>query len=260
MNKKPGIVVVSCSNTKPKSLIKLITKAADIPENPNKPGVIEYAWSIDTKYYTAEINFIGLQNDFDRTDDFNGCVEALILHMDANKETGLDDLCKWESLENDCNLDVKLLISNYCNNNTRIDKNQAIDWCLKRGYEFIELYPTLNKSDQDEDLREKFGVDRVIEALHSHTWSNLVMKKKSRPKESNQEINKEISSSTIDQKPEESLKYEDTDDFTDLFSQLHMMKDSLQGMPMNQRRQCAEQMVTAFWKAIGGEEEEIFDL
>lgn len=56
------------------------------------------------------------------------------------------------------------------------------------------------------------------------------------------------------------LTDEGIDDFAELFQQLNVMKDSIQSMPIAQRHQCAEQMVTAFWKAIGGDEEEIVDL
>lgn len=46
-------------------------------------------------------------------------------------------------------------------------KAEAMSWCLKRGYEFIELYPSdQNIQNTEEDIiPEKFGVNRVIEAL-----------------------------------------------------------------------------------------------
>lgn len=56
------------------------------------------------------------------------------------------------------------------------------------------------------------------------------------------------------------LTDEGADDFTELFSQLHMIKESIKSMPTSQRKQCAEQMVTAFWRAMGGDEEEISDI
>lgn len=54
---------------------------------------------------------------------------------------------------------------------------------------------------------------------------------------------------------------EDTsDDFTELFAQLLSMKESVQSLPPNERKAHAEQVVTAFWKAIGGDEEELAEL
>ncbi|KAJ8949676.1 hypothetical protein NQ314_008137 [Rhamnusium bicolor] len=263
MDDLPSILVISCSNTKPKSLIKLITKV-NVNGDTENIGLIRQSWLIDTKYYTAEVNVFGLDKKYVRTEEFNKNVEALIIHMDSNKHSGLEDLAQWDILENDCNIEVKLLVSNYCTEDTKITKNSAIEWCLKRGFEFIELYPTINQSEQeDEVIKEKFGVDRIIEALQTHTWSNLTMKATNKYNKINtmKKVGKEEqSSSTVAMNVDEFLTSDAADDFTELFSQLHLMKESLQSMPLSQRTQCAEQMVTAFWKAIGGEEEEILDI
>ncbi|KAJ8919431.1 hypothetical protein NQ315_016528 [Exocentrus adspersus] len=253
----PSIVVVSCSHTKPKSLIKLITKE-DTVNVIEDQGLVKQSWLIDTKYYTAEVQILGLEQNYIRTEEFNKNVEALIIHMDSNKPSGLDDILHWKDLEKDCNLEIKLLISNYCTEDTKVTKTKATEWCLKHGFEFVELYPMVNSSPEEEIIKEKFGVDRIIEALQTHTWPNLVMKNKS--KTSKGCLTKPNLSEQTNSDMDNSLKSDATDDFTELFSQLHMMKESLQTMPMSQRTQCAEQMVTAFWKAIGGEEEEILDL
>lgn len=247
MAQTPNIVIVSSSNTRPKSLIKLISgnNEDDVEESHTSTSK---KWEIDTKYYKAEVNLIGITEDYTRTEEFNENVEALIIHMDSNKSTGLDDLKKWESLEHDCNPEVKLLVSNYFTAETKITLNRATEWCIKRGYELIELYPSevpINNSDQI--LVEKTGLERIIEALQAHVWPNLIMKDEDTP-------------ANRHKKEKEKLLDDGMDDFTDLFQQLHTMKDSIQSMPMQQRRQCAEQMVTAFWRAIGGDEDEIADL
>lgn len=262
MENTPSILIVSSSNTKPKSLIKLITKKTDIKPDTDNIGILKQVWEIDTKYYTANVNLVGLENDVNVTEELNvEYVEALIIHMDTNKETGLDDLSKWEPIESACSLDIKLLVCNYCTDDTKITRNKALEWCTKRGFEFVELYPFQTTVDED-DSKEKMGVERIIEALQSHTWSNLEMKTKSNSKKQ-LNVFEGVSSSFLESPTsvlKDSFRSDVTDDFTELFSQLHMMKDNLQNMPMNQRKQCAEQMVTAFWKAIGGEEEELLDL
>lgn len=48
-------------------------------------------------------------------------------------------------------------------------------------------------------------------------------------------------------------------DFGELFSQFIAMKEHVASLPTNARRMVAEQMVTAFWKAIGGDHLEIED-
>nr|CAI5864619.1 unnamed protein product [Callosobruchus analis] len=222
MDSLPGIAVASCSSTKPRSLIKLITKNKDILEDPKMPGLIAQTWEISNKYYTAKVKFLGLEMPSDQTNELETNIEALILHMDANKESGLEDLNKWMHLDQSHSFEVKLLLSNYCTEETKITKYQALEWCLKHDFEFIELYPT----------KKKTGVERVIEALQCYTWPNLILKDKDKPK------------GEVSCKNTKKTECEDeADDFTELFAQLHMMKDSLQNMPANQRKQCAEQML-----------------
>lgn len=255
MNHTPSIVVVSSSSTKPKSLIRLITDNTEDEQEENNR--ISKQWKIDTKYYSAEVQFIGITKDYHRTEEFNENVEALIIHMDSNKTTGLEDLKDWESLENECNPEVKLLVSNYFTAQTKVTHSKAIEWCIKKGFELIELYP-LNKIKTDKSeqiIQEKTGVERIIEALQVHMWPNLVMKENDTGKLNSNRNKKDDISAKAELVPEDGL-----DEFTDLFQQLHTMKDSLKSLSMHQRRQCAEKMVTAFWKAIGGDEDEIADL
>lgn len=49
-------------------------------------------------------------------------------------------------------------------------------------------------------------------------------------------------------------------DFGELFSNLRTIKENAALMPVSQRRVVAEQLVTAFWKAIGGDPSEIEDI
>ncbi|KAF2882097.1 hypothetical protein ILUMI_24100 [Ignelater luminosus] len=276
-DQKPSIVIVSSSSTKPKSLIKLITGTTNISEDAEANSVW-HPWQIDTKYYTADVNIYGITEQFVRTGEFNNTVEALIIHMDSNKESGLDDIQKWGEIENDCDPEIKLLVSNYCTAETKITKTKATEWCLKHGFELIELYPSVKKSNSDtedcEIIKEKMGVDRIIEAVQTHIWPNLIMKDKEKTGLETDENIKEKQSiaNTSTGKVDGSnndinisllndfLTDEGTDDFTELFSQLHMIKESIKSMPTSQRKQCAEQMVTAFWRAMGGDEEEISDI
>ncbi|KAK5643712.1 hypothetical protein RI129_007557 [Pyrocoelia pectoralis] len=261
---KPIILIVSSSSTKPKSVIKLLTGATNLTtETENE---VSCTWQIDTKYYTANVDIYGVTDAYDRTSKFNDNVEALIIHMDSNKDSGLDDLEKWTSLENDCDPEIKLLICNYCNTETKVKKANAIEWCLKRGYELIELYPNIAKceANDDEIIKEKVGVDRIIEALQTHMWSSLVMKsnRENVGNTCNEELGTALNSSQVKEGSScgSFLTNEGTDDFTELFSQLHMIQESMKALPISQRKQCAEQMVTAFWHAIGGDEEEISDI
>lgn len=252
MSAKPSIVVVSSSNTKPASIIRLITGCKSPLSDPSDPQKCSVPWTLETKYYKADVDMIGISENYERTPQFNNNIEALIIHMDTNKESGLEDISKWGPIEIDSKPDVKLLLTNYCTDDTKITNSKAMEWCLRHGFELIELYPAKIDEEEDEVIKEKVGVERVIEALEAHTWSNLILKSQVNGKE---EKNQRLAGFC-----EDFLIGDENDDFQNLFSQLSVMKESLQSLPAGQRKQCAEQVVTAFWKAIDGDEEEIEDL
>lgn len=48
-----------------------------------------------------------------------------------------------------------------------------------------------------------------------------------------------------------------TDDFFKLFQNLAEMKERVSGMTTDDRKACAEQVVKAFWQAMGGDSDEL---
>ncbi|XP_018321620.1 alpha- and gamma-adaptin-binding protein p34-like [Agrilus planipennis] len=234
-----------------------VGKTAAVDES--VPDRIHCIWHVDTKYYTADINIFGITEKFLRTDEFNNTIHAVIVHMDSNKECGLEDLKKLEDLFNECNPEVKLLVCNYITEESQVPKTKALGWCLKNSFELIELYPNNSEcTDLGGDIfKEKVGVDRIIESLQTYVWPNLIMKSEKLQGSCNiANVTKQEDSPSVCN----IIGPDDMDDFSELFSHLQMMKESIKGMPMNQRKQCAEQMVTAFWKAIGGEDDELEEL
>ncbi|KAK9719832.1 hypothetical protein QE152_g22470 [Popillia japonica] len=186
---KPSIVIVSNTKEKLKYISQLIAQNADLKYDGSHK--LSCSWTIDTKYYIVDVDIHGITENYQRDDDFNEAVQALIVYADCSIESTLDDLSKWEYIEKDCDPEVKLLVSDYCDNKTKISLSDAREWCRKR---------------------------------------------------------------------DEVLLDEGMDEFTELFGQLHMMKQSVQALSGAERKQRAEEMVTAFWKAIGGDEDEIQDL
>lgn len=50
----------------------------------------------------------------------------------------------------------------------------VLNWCLSHKFELVEL-------EQTEDLEpdpegNKYGIERIVEALHAHTWPNIILK------------------------------------------------------------------------------------
>lgn len=56
---------------------------------------------------------------------------------------------------------------------------------------------------------------------------------------------------------EELLGGESDTDFYHLFGELHTMQERVAQLPSEQRKACAEQIVLAFWRGIGGDSDEM---
>merc|ERR1712227_513302 len=55
------------------------------------------------------------------------------------------------------------------------DRKMVLQWCVENSFELVECYQT----DDNEDFPEKFGFERIKEALHTHIWPNMVEKSRS---------------------------------------------------------------------------------
>lgn len=52
----------------------------------------------------------------------------------------------------------------------------VLHWCLQNKFELVELE---QMGDPEPDAEgNKFGTERIIEALHAHTWPNIILKGK----------------------------------------------------------------------------------
>lgn len=52
----------------------------------------------------------------------------------------------------------------------------VIKWCLQNRFELIELNrPDIDASEADSE-NNKYGIERIIEALHAHMWPNMTLK------------------------------------------------------------------------------------
>lgn len=263
MESNPNIVIVSCSNVQPETLINMLSQSAKINDISTENNSI-FSWNIDTKYYTAEVNIRALQTD-SNTDYLDDTVEAIVVHFDSNKETGLDDLIKWKTFISKHQPDIKILVADVFDTNTKISKRKAIHWCLENGFELIELNPSQHDVDEqpseEEIIKETKGVERVIEALETHMWSNLIMKSKVNEYNSSESDTIDpANTSNIDKMLDNLMLDDEQLEFSDLFQRLHMVKESVQSLSVRERRHCAEQVVAAFWRAIGGDEDEIEDI
>jgi len=127
----------------------------------------------------------------------------------------------------------------------------------------------------------EFGVPRILAALNAHMWSNLTMKgTKLIAKESSKEEEgtvESVQSVTKEEKTKESTTAveedkleamfgdfelsgdgaDDEESFEQLFNKMANLKSQSQNLQFEDRKAFAEQVTMAFWRAIGGDEDEL---
>lgn len=249
----PSVLFMSSSDLNPDDIIKLVLNTTDLPEGVKIDEDIEaYPWHIENKYYTTDVHLCCLRKKSISNKKFAESVQAVILHFDSS--TGLDPPESWLPFINEYEAEIKILLCKNCPDEAKeigCDKRTAQEWCVTKGFELVELEPIIDEDDVEDDFPETTGVKRIVQALNAHVWPNLVMKSET--------AKPEVQSIRNEYRLEESLEelLDNDDDFSQLFSQLNEMKARVTALSGSDRKAAAEQVVKAFWKAMGGDDEEI---
>ncbi|XP_049831444.1 alpha- and gamma-adaptin-binding protein p34-like [Schistocerca gregaria] len=292
MESRPCAVIASCTSTHPEDIIKSILGVEDLPDYTEvEDGIKAYPWHIDTKYYTADVNLCAVEKKTLGSEDFAVSVEAIVVHFDSNRSDGLSAVEGWLSFLKEFEPEVQILLCDRCEEEPPegLARVTVQEWCVEQGFELVELNPDLDPEwEAEQDFLETTGVKRVIQALHAHLWPNLHMKGKP------QQLSRTVQSMLVGNAPTTPTNGNSDEDadqgstldnssffaatcteeridellgdsggvagFSSLFEQLCTMKERVSKLPSDQRRACAEQVVMAFWKAIGGDDDELSGL
>jgi len=221
-------------------------------------------------------------------------IRATIFCFDGREDSSFEDILSWMPLLKNISSEIQLLICDSCDVPLR---KKILEWSIENEFELIELNPSEESEDENNTIFSKSrGYGRVTEALQSHMWSNLVMKKDT--KDQNDGIKKEsgdLSNSTSpsagqnsndtdrsivvddadrrmavddeevileDQWIQNVFAEEDPDEesFEALFAKFASLKERASHLYGEDRKKYAEKVAIAFWKAMGGEEDEIAGL
>uniref|UniRef100_A0A1B6CQ08 Alpha-and gamma-adaptin-binding protein p34 n=1 Tax=Clastoptera arizonana TaxID=38151 RepID=A0A1B6CQ08_9HEMI len=274
----PSVLIMSSSEKQPLDIIKLIVgDDHQLNRISLEDGVEGYLWKINTKYYETNVNLCAVANKGLVTQNLASGVQAVIIYFDSNKAEGLKTVDSWLPFIKEYRADICILLCTRCEENPVIgvSKLKAQEWCVKEGFELVELEPEVDEEwETEQDFVETTGIKRVVQALHAHVWPNLTLKERSEPTTFNNllhgdSLNQEMADLTIndlcsdmmdgniEDRIEELIQSGSQGDFTNLFSQLRTLKERVSTLPNDQRKVCAEQVVLAFWKAIGGDDEEV---
>ncbi|KAI4498573.1 hypothetical protein M0802_006279 [Mischocyttarus mexicanus] len=236
----------------------------------NQDDVEYYLMDINNKYYKSQILLCAIENP--HINILTDRVEALIVHHDPQSDNAEENLDQWSSLITSLSeVDVLILTCNVISNMDVKDK--IVAWCINKKFELVELQQldSIENSECDSE-HNTYGIERIIEALNAHTWPNIILKGKSfnvDDKESDvDQVEKKLEDIQLTCNPMEYFNTENVldgimggedADFGELFVQLMAMKEHAASMPTIKRRIAAEQLVTAFWKSMGGDSSEIDD-
>nr|XP_020665678.1 alpha- and gamma-adaptin-binding protein p34 [Pogona vitticeps] len=172
----PCALVTSCAADFPgEELVKRIIGKEELPKDVSTySGAQFYPWTIDNKYYSAEIHFCVMKNEFFVTAEIAEKVQAFLVYFDSTTITGLDSVSAWLPLVEEWLPEVMILVCDRVSENG-ISRQKAQEWCIKHSFELVELNPE-ELPDEDDDFPESTGVKRIIQALNANVWSNVAMK------------------------------------------------------------------------------------
>ncbi|XP_027570603.1 alpha- and gamma-adaptin-binding protein p34 [Pipra filicauda] len=172
----PLALVTSCAaGFAPEELVKRITGKDDLTVGAITSGrVTFYPWTIDNKYYSADIHLCVVPSTFHVTGEIAESVQAFVVYFDSTTKTGLESVSEWLPLTEEWLPEVLILVCDRVSENG-VNRQKAQEWCIKHGFELVELNPE-ELPDEDDDFPESTGVKRIVQALNANVWSNVVMK------------------------------------------------------------------------------------
>lgn len=224
--------------------------------------------------------------------------EGIIIIFDQEKKETLRSATDCMKILQSHEASVQLLLNagkdDVSTSNQGLSKTEVLEWCLKYSFELVELNPNDDDEQEAGEFGEQTGFTRVIQALNCGEWPNIELKAgiknenahgkkmvdemsktdevkhsaQSNPSQENESKTDEGSaqkcSGLTDDESEllRRLGQEEPEEesFEDLFMKLRDMKDHAATLPHDERKSYAEQVAVAFWKAMGGDDEEISGL
>ncbi|XP_008168741.3 alpha- and gamma-adaptin-binding protein p34 isoform X2 [Chrysemys picta bellii] len=272
----PCALITSCAATFAgeelvKSIIGTEDPAADVSTS---GGVRFYPWTIDNKYYSADIHLCVVPNKYLVTAEIAESVQAFVVYFDSTIKSGLDSVSTWLPLAEEWLPEVMILVCDRVSENG-VNRQKAQEWCIKHSFELVELSP--EELPDEDDRNQGFGLLSTLAGANCSIGSEENQDTKPHAPamdraESHLDNRGDVASTNnlqIDSIVDPMLDMDiqelaslttgegDLENFERLFSKLKEMKDKAATLPHEQRKLHAEKVAKAFWMAIGGDRDEI---
>lgn len=151
--------------------------------SPSLPvGALCAPLALSTKYYSATVEIVVLpasafiDPDSDAWAGAHVGVEAAVLVVDATAPFAASNASAWAQRLAD--VPTLLIVATYVDILPAAIRGSALgalsEWALDNGFELVEANAIADPRDAAGDARDKSGVPRVLEALESTMWSNIV--------------------------------------------------------------------------------------
>jgi hypothetical protein len=241
-------------------------------------------WLISNKYYSATVS-VGMHDMMmaategdDGVDQLMPMEAVVFLYLENNLEQFEKIKNIWKKLvpPPEVCLVVAVGVAGEGDRGVVNDTSTVIQWCVANGLELVEWDVTQSDRDQPSqeyndqiDDKDDEGVPRISQALQAHTWPQMTL---NNGDDKNIDVQTETKSGaamgSTDVKLPQDLLLNDMEGidpdpgdetFEELFGRFADMKAHAESLPHDERKAYAEKVVMSFWKAIGGDEEEIIN-
>ncbi len=279
-DERPKVLLINlCKDTATNVLQGILGACCENSASGNA-DIKEHVLKIDNKYYTADVSVFSVSHMGKEFEDMLGDAEALVISFEMKNESTISEIKAFGNRIKDLDIEIKILLSTETEICSGLDERRKdiLEWCIDNSFELVDSYQT----DDNEEYPEKFGFERVKEALHTHMWPNMIEKSKTSNGARTEEINcangetscngnheHQEAADPIQQRNNSNCEAIDSlvdgtesegESFEEMFAKLHEMKLHASSLPDDQRREYAEKMAIAFWKAMGQDDDEISGL
>ncbi|XP_071964050.1 alpha- and gamma-adaptin-binding protein p34-like [Antedon mediterranea] len=178
----PCALIVSCCNLQPTDLIKQIIGQEELPEHTNViEEIIGYPWTVDNKYYTADIQLCTTTQKTIGTAEFAESVNAVVIITD-DKSGSFSSVKQWMPFIDQMEPEIQILACVKFDDDGEVTRDTVVHWCLDKSIELVELNSGEDDNDEEEEeddgFAETIGVERIVQALNACMWSNMQLKER----------------------------------------------------------------------------------